>query len=416
MNKFEDLGLSHELITAIEKLGFDEPTQIQKESIPLILKGKEVIGESATGSGKTLAFGCGIIEHAIQRGGIQALILTPTRELAEQVKESLRQLSKYKKLKITAVYGGVPINKQIQDLSRAEVVVATPGRLLDHLNRRTIDTRNIKTLVLDEADRMFDMGFIDDVEKIIKACPTKRQNLFFSATISGRIQNLANRHMTEPIKVSATKMVDPKKLKQTYYDIPRREKLSLLVHLLNNEKSSIVMIFCNTRRTTDFVTKNLRANKIHSMAIHGGMTQNKRNNTIQSFNGASGGAIVCTDVAARGLHIANISHVYNYELPNEPTDYVHRIGRTARAGEEGIVINLLCEQDYDNFSRIIHKFRDFDIKEIEIPTVERIKVVKMDTTNRSTSRPRGGSRFPSSSRRSSPRRDGRVSHNSGRRK
>jgi ATP-dependent RNA helicase DeaD len=376
MNYFEELGLSSQQLKAIERLGFTEPTQIQEASIPHIMEGLDVVGESATGSGKTLAFGCGIIEQVVPGQGIQALVLTPTRELAEQVKVSLRELSNQKPLKIYSIYGGVSIGPQIQDLKRADVVVATPGRMLDHMGRGTIDTTRIKVLVLDEADRMLDMGFIDDVEKIIRACPPNRQTLFFSATISGRIKDLANRYMKSPIDVSARRHVDPSKLKQVFYEVSKNMKLSLLAHLLVHENTELAMVFCNTRRTTDFVVKNLKANKVKAIAIHGGLTQNKRTKSIKRFNGGGTGVLVCTDVAARGLHIDDVSHVYNYEIPKDSNDYVHRIGRTARAGEEGKVINLLCDYDHDNFRRVEHDYKTFNIQKLKTPYVKKVNVVK----------------------------------------
>ncbi|MBL7054530.1 DEAD/DEAH box helicase [Candidatus Woesearchaeota archaeon] len=382
MNLFENFGLDQNTITTIKNLGFTQPTEIQAKSIPFIKEGKDVMGESATGSGKTLAFGCGIVEQSIPRAGIQALILTPTRELAEQVKDSLIELSSQKRLNIIAIYGGVSINPQIHNLPRADVVVATPGRLLDHLQRKTINTSKIKMLVLDEADRMLDMGFIDDVEQIIRACPSKRQTLLFSATLSSRIKALANKYMAKPTEVSAKKQVDPSKLKQAYYDVPKNMKLSLLVHLLQDEQSGLVMVFCNTRRTTEFVVKNLKANQIDAIPIHGGLPQNKRSRTMGLFNQAKVGVLVCTDVAARGLHVDNVSHIYNYEIPKDPKDYVHRIGRTARAGEKGQVINLLCEYDYDNFSRLQNEYRDFSIEKVEKPYLKRVFTVKVDDRKR----------------------------------
>jgi len=382
MNHFENLGLSPNLLQAVKRLGFTKPTEIQKLAIPLILEGKDVIGESATGSGKTLAFGSGIIDHLSPGKGVQALVLTPTRELAEQVKSSLRDISSGSRLKITAVYGGVAINPQIRDISRSEVVVATPGRLLDHLERRTIDLSRISLLVLDEADRMLDMGFIDDVERIMSRCPWERQTLFFSATISYDIKHLAEKHMTHPVTVNATKMVDPTLLSQVYYDISKNQKLSLLVHLLHNENSNLVMVFCNTRRNTDFVVKNLKANKIKAISIHGGLTQNKRTKNITSFNAGKAGVLVCTDVAARGLHIDNVSHIYNYETPGDSKDYVHRIGRTARAGEEGKAISLICNYDASDFRRIQQEYREFNIKKQKTPYTEKIVVVKPDSRGR----------------------------------
>ena len=385
MNLFENFGLSQELLKSIKHMNITEPTEIQILSIPHIMKGKDVIGESATGSGKTLAFGCGAIDHTIPKKGLQSLILTPTREVAEQVKNVLRQLSYHKHLNVISVYGGVSINTQIQDLKRSEIVIATPGRLLDHLERGTIDLRRLNLLVLDEADRMLDMGFIDDVEKIIRACPKKRQTLFFSATVL-RVKDLANKHMNNKVIVSAQNMVDPEKLKQVYYNVKKNMKLSLLVHLLKKETSGLVMVFCNTRRNTDFVAKNLRANKIKATPIHGGLTQNKRNNTLKMFNNAKVNVLVCTDVAARGLHIDNVSHVYNYDIPKDSGEYVHRIGRTARAGAEGQVVNVLCEYDYDNFSRVMNEYRNFNIEEVKIPFLERVVAIRNDEPRRHSMR------------------------------
>ncbi|NQU98629.1 DEAD/DEAH box helicase [Candidatus Woesearchaeota archaeon] len=402
MNLFENLGLSRELFEVIERLGFTKPTQIQERSIPHIMKGRDVIGESETGSGKTLAFGSGIVDKVVPGKGVQALVLSPTRELAEQVKESIKQLSHGKHLRIMSVYGGVSINPQIHDLTNAEVVVATPGRLLDHLNRRTIDLSRVKILVLDEADRMLDMGFIDDVEKIIRVCPKQRQTMFFSATISYEIKRLADRYLNNPIEVLTNKYVDPSKLKQVYYDVSKNMKISVLVHLLREEDTDLVLVFCNTRRTTDFVVKNLRTNKVNAIAIHGGLSQNKRTSTLKSFNDAKAEVLVCTDVAARGLHIENVSHVYNYEIPKDSKDYVHRIGRTARAGESGKVINILCDLDHDNFGRIQRDYRNFEIENLDTPRVEQATTVRVESRGRSNNRGR-----PNTWRRSAPRRDGR---------
>ena len=375
---FENLGLSSQLLQSIKKLGFNTPTEIQIKSIPDIMAGKDVIGESATGSGKTLAFGCGIVEQVVPREGVQALVLTPTRELAEQVKDAMKEISTQKNLRIISVYGGVPINQQIRDIPKSEVVIATPGRLMDHLQRGTINISKIKILVLDEADRMLDMGFLDDVERIISECPTDRQTLFFSATISREIKRLANRYMIKPTSVTAEKMVDPEKLKQVYYDIPRNMKLSLLVHLLENENSELAMIFCNTRNTTDYVVKNLRANNIKAIAIHGGLTQNKRTKSIKQFNESKSGVLVCTDVAARGLDINNVTHIYNYDISNDSNDYVHRIGRTARAGESGKVINLLTDRDYANFTKILDTYPSFTIESVERPYLKKIMAITSD--------------------------------------
>jgi len=397
---FEQFELDNNIVKTINKLGIKSPTEIQKKSIPYILQGKDVIGESATGSGKTLAFGLGILKQVKPGQGLQALVLTPTRELTEQVTNSLKKLSS--NLKIIQVYGGVSIDRQIQELRYAEVAVVTPGRLLDHLKRSTINISKIKILVLDEADRMLDMGFIDDVERIIQHCPKQRQTLFFSATISSEIKALANRYMIEPVIISATKYVDPAKLKQRYYSIQKDMKLSLLVHLLNKEKSGLVMVFCNTRRTVDFVTRNLKSNRVNAIPIHGGLSQNKRTSTMDTFNNGKVSVLVCTDVAARGLHIENVSHVYNYEIPKDPKDYVHRIGRTARAGEEGKAISLLSENDHSNFSRILRDYSELNIERTENPVIERVSVSQPTRTFDNKGRESGrrpfnrGSRFSNS--------------------
>jgi ATP-dependent RNA helicase DeaD len=367
-------------------MGFSSPTEIQGMSIPEIMEGRDVIGESATGSGKTLAFGCGIIDSVTPGHGLQSLIMTPTRELAEQVKDSLIRLSGKKGLKIISVYGGVGIDPQIEGLRTADVVVGTPGRLLDHMQRRTINTSKVKILVLDEADRMFDMGFIEDVEKIIRVCPRERQTLFFSATISQRIKNLANRYMKDPVRVNAKNQVDPSKLHQEYYNVTRQNKFSMLVHLCEKEASGLVMIFCNTRRSVDFVVKNLKAQRFDAVSIHGGLTQNKRTRMLKMFNSGKVGFLVCTDVAARGLHIDNVSHIYNYEIPKDPTDYVHRIGRTARAGEEGKVINLLCDLDFDNMSKVLRDYR-FNVQKMESPNIRMVPVKKSTDSRRGHGRP-----------------------------
>jgi len=378
MEIFDELNLDKSLLQTLKGLKIVKPTLIQAQAIPHILAGEDVIGESATGSGKTLACGCGIIDKVVSKKGLQALVLAPTRELAEQVKDSLIKFSSYKHFNIVPIYGGVSLEPQIHNLRYADVVVATPGRLLDHLERRTVNLSHVKLLILDEADRMLDMGFIVDVEKIIKLCPKDRQTLFFSATISTEIKKLANHYMKSPVSVSAVKLVDPSKLEQVFYDVNKKAKLSLLLHLLKNENSGLVMVFCNTRRITDLVVKNLEINKVNVIAIHGGLSQNKRMKTIKQFNRSTVCVLVCTDIAARGLHIDNVSHVYNYDIPKDAKDYIHRIGRTARAGEKGKVINLLCEFDYENLSRIQTEYRAITIKKLELPEIKKVMMIRDD--------------------------------------
>ena len=369
MEKFQKLGLSQPILELLEKAGINEPSEIQEKSIMPVMEGADVIGSSATGSGKTLAFGAGIIERTEKGEGLQVLILTPTRELAEQVGAVLRKFSSYKRLQVSMVYGGVSIEPQIRELGSADIVVGTPGRILDHIERGTINFHNVKTVVLDEADRMLDMGFIQDVEKIIRRCPRERQTLLFSATISEEIDEISRRHMKNPVRVSAESYVDPENLKQVYYDVSPGMKFSLLVHLLRDENSGLVMVFCNTRHSADSLADNLKHAGIKAVAIHGGLEQNKRNRILKSFHEKEIHVLVCTDVAARGLDIKGVSHVYNFDIPKTDKDYIHRIGRTARAGEKGRVVNILSNRDYDNFREVI-KNESLNITPEEVPKIE----------------------------------------------
>ena len=369
INPFKKLGLSDFLLRAIDEEHFTQPSEIQERAIPLVLQGRDVLAGSATGSGKTLAFGAGIIQHAISGKGVQALILTPTRELAEQVAGSLKKFSKFKQLRIAVSYGGVSIQPQIGELRHADVVVGTPGRIIDHLERGTLSLRHITTLVLDEADRMLDMGFIQDVERIIGACPIKRQTLLFSATLSSDITSLAQKYMENPAEVSVECYVDSSKLSQSYYDTPDNMKFSLLVHMLQHEEADLIMVFCNSQRTTDIVATNLKRVGVDALPIHGGFSQAKRNSVMKQFHAGKVHVLVCTDVAARGLDIGGVSHVYNYDVPKEGKQYIHRIGRTARAGREGKAITILTSRDHDNFRRVLRE-NDVSITKEVVPTVE----------------------------------------------
>ncbi len=374
MTTFKDLGLTEGVLAAVDNLGFTTPTEIQEKAIPLILSGKDMIAGSATGSGKTLAFGLGCLQKIHKGGGIQMLILTPTRELADQILEALKSVAKDPKLNITSIYGGVSINPQIKDLTKADIVVGTPGRILDHIGQGTIDLSFVNHMVLDEADRMLDMGFLDDVTKIISKCTKKeKQFLLFSATIPPEVARLSKRFMSDPVKVDAIKYVDPRKLNQVYYDITGPLKFSLLAHLLKEEDTGLVMVFCNSRHYTDTVANNLNKVGIEAMAIHGGLTQQKRTKVLGKFNTKTTFVLVCTDVAARGLDIPGVSHVYNYDIPQDSKQYVHRIGRTARAGESGEVINLISSRDYDYFDRVLRD-NDLTIKKMKRPYIERIEM------------------------------------------
>jgi len=414
MEAFEKLGICEAVLTTIKAKKFTKPSEIQEKAIPLILEGSDIIAGSATGSGKTLAFGAGIIKGTKKGEGIQALVLTPTRELAEQVASSLEEFSYSKELTLAAVYGGVSLDPQVTRLSRAEIVVATPGRLLDHMSRNNIDLSKVRFLVLDEADRMWDMGFKDDVGKIVQACPTARQTMLFSATISHELEDFSKKYMKNPIEVSVENQVDPSKLHQVYYDVRDDEKFSLLVHLLMCEKAHLVMIFCNTRRNADVVNKNLKLQGISSQVIHGGLSQAKRNQVIKQFDSSKVNVLVCTDVAARGLDIQGISHVYNYDLPSDHRDYVHRIGRTARAGKEGIAINILASRDYDNFSGIRRNYPELKIVNKPTPSFDKVfvKMERRDDRRGPSRGPRRDSRGPRRDGRSSPR--GRQGDNASR--
>ncbi len=389
MEKFRQLGLHESILQVIKAKGFSEPSEIQAKTIPLVVEGKDVIGSSATGSGKTLAFGAGIIDRMKRGSGLQLLVLTPTRELAEQVATTLRMFSQPQGLKVKEIFGGVSMGPQIRELRFADIVVGTPGRILDHLNHHTLNLRGIKYLVLDEADRMLDMGFIRDVEKIIQSCPKERQTLLFSATISKEIEHIANRHMVNPVLIEVDNKVDPKLLYQKYYDVSAEQKFSLLLHLLKLEKNGVVMVFCNTRRNVDRLCDALKHEGVHSMAIHGGLSQNKRSHTLEAFHARQTLILVCTDVAARGLDIKDVSHVYNFDLPSTGTDYIHRIGRTARAGKNGIAISFVSSGDHTEFRQICREI-SLDIEKDALPVFNVIPITFSSNADRKSARMRRG--------------------------
>jgi ATP-dependent RNA helicase DeaD len=372
MMKCEQLSIQAKLLTKLQEQEFKELTVIQERCIPEILQGKDVVGQAETGSGKTLAFCLPILNKINLGRGLQALVLTPTRELCIQVADVFKDFGKTLGIRTTSVYGGVSIEPQIRDLRSSEIVIGTPGRMLDHLRRGTIDLRNIKILVLDETDKMFEMGFVDDVEDIIRYIPSQRQLLMFSATISEEVHRLARRHLKNPLIVKTQSYVDHSKLKQIYYDIyEQNQKFSLLVHLLNSNTDGLSIVFCGTRRESDAVSTNLARQGIRASAIHGGMKQNKRSSSLDALKTQKTKVLVATDVAARGLDIKNVTHIYNYDVPKTPTEYVHRIGRTARAGANGAAITLLTERDHDNFRRV-QSNDDFRIERADIPDFRKV--------------------------------------------
>ena len=404
--KFEDLNIEDSVLGSLDKIGFKEPTKIQAETIPLIKQGHDVIGQSQTGSGKTAAFGIPLVEKVKKGGKIQALVLAPTRELSLQTAGELAKFSKMKGLYVQTIYGGVGFEPQISGMKRAEIVVGTPGRILDHIRRGNLNLSNVKVFVLDEADKMIDMGFAEDIEDIEKAMPKEKQNLLFCATMPDRLENMKRRFTRNAKDVRTKLKVDENILQQFYCDADRKSKFSLLVHLIEKEDPDLLMIFCNSRRETDLLTKNLRANKVKAVALHGGLTQARRENVIKDFHEGRVNILVATDVASRGLDIDNVTHIFNYNIPKDAESFVNRIGRTARAGKKGKAISLLSREDHESFRRIVSQF-SYDIAKLE---VKNFKILPFDTGRRdrdsrgprrdsrsSGSRRRGGSAVPRNS-------------------
>lgn len=347
-NNFDSLGVSAPIIEAIKEMGFETPTNVQQEVIPCILEHRDVIVMSKTGSGKTGAFGIPVLQSIVRSElGPGALILAPTRELAVQVDQDLKKMSKHLDVRMTAVYGQHDINAEIKMLkSGVDIVTGTPGRVFDHIKRKTLKTKNIQFVVLDEADCMLDMGFIDQMVQIIKELPKKRVTLLFSATMPDAIKRICRAYMHEPLTIelqSETKTVDT--VKQTYCRVKANEKRALLAHLLKAEQPDRCMIFCNTRDEVDRVQTYLSKKGYQVEALHGANSQSHRMKTIEKFKKGVLQIVVATDVAARGIHIEDLSLVINYDVPKDKNSYVHRIGRTARAGNSGKAITLATSDD-----------------------------------------------------------------------
>jgi len=374
--KFGELKISKKLVDKTRDKKFEELTLIQEKCCPEIINGKDVVGQAETGSGKTLAFCLPILDKIFLGGGLQCIILTPTRELCVQVNDVFVDFGEILGIKTTSVYGGVSIDAQIKKIRSSEIVVGTPGRMLDHLRRQTIDFRNVRFLVIDETDKMLDMGFIDDVEKIIRYAPKKRQTLMFSATIMGSIHRLMNKHLNNPVIIKTQSQVDKSKLEQVYYDIYQQDsKFSILVHLLKKNTIGLSIVFCATRRESDIVAKNLRKQGINATAIHGGMSQNKRSQSLDSLRSEKTDVLVATDVAARGLDIKNVTHIFHYDVPKTSIEYIHRIGRTARAGEKGKAITLLTKPDHDNFRRV-QSNDELEIERVDVPDFKKVPFIR----------------------------------------
>ncbi len=388
---FENLNVRPEIISALKEIGIVSPTKIQREAIPLVKAGEDVIGMSNTGSGKTAAFGVPALERIMPGHGIQLFVMAPTRELAVQIAEELRKFGKYLKFRIATVYGGVGLYQQVKEMSRADIVVGTPGRVLDHLNRRNMDLSSIKCIVLDEADKMVEMGFIEDVERILRAMPDKKQVLLFGATISGEIERIKRRYMRDPKVAKAETYVRQEFLSQYYYNVMPNEKFSLLVHLLKASDTGRSIVFCKTRSTVEMLTRNLRSQNIPVEMLHGRLTQSRRLKVINDFKDGRHKTLVASSVAARGLDIRDLTHVFNYELSRDPQEYIHRVGRTARAGDKGKAITLLSQDDHDVFGSIL---RNYDVTVEALPRVD-FPRLRFDT---------GRNRYGNSSPRWAPRR------------
>ena len=355
MRSFKDLPLSSEVLRGIEDLGFENLFPIQAQAIMPLLEGKDVIGQAQTGTGKTAAFGVPMVERVNPTiSKVQGLVLVPTRELAVQDAENIGLFAKYAKMKVLPVYGGEPIGRQIRALQHGvHIVVGTPGRVIDLIKRRIMNLSSVKTLVLDEADRMLDMGFIDDIGYILARTPTNRQTSLFSATIDQTVMSVCNRYMKNPVKVLVSKdEIALTQMKQYYMTVSNHSKFEALCNILDESKIDRAIIFCRTRRGTSAVADKLRRKGYNAQPLHAGFTQRQRDFAINSFRNGRLKLLVATDVAARGLDIEGITHIINYDVPLDALVYFHRIGRTARMGREGTAITLVSYGELSGFDNI----------------------------------------------------------------
>jgi ATP-dependent RNA helicase RhlE len=365
---FRTLGLEPRLLKGVADMGYERPTPIQKEAVPHILDGSDVVGCAQTGTGKTAAFILPTLQRIETGQGVKALVVTPTRELAVQIGEVTRESARYSGHRVVVIHGGVGYEPQIKKLRRGvEVVVATPGRLLDLHQRGEVDLTGVEVLVLDEADRMLDMGFWPDVRRIINLLPDDRQNLLFSATMSKGVLRAVSSTLTEPVRVETTPALVPvEKIKQAIYPVNAQQKAELLVALLNARHLKRVLVFTRTKRRADRVLRALQKANISVAAIHGDRTQAQRQRALDGFKSGRHRVLVATDIVARGIDVEEITHVINYDMPNAAEDYVHRIGRTARAGASGSALSLLATEE----THILHEIerslkRRIDLEDLE---------------------------------------------------
>ena len=394
---FSELGLAAELLSAVEKQGYREATPIQREAIPPILEGRDILASAQTGTGKTAGFTLPLLQRlmASRPGGkrrVRALILVPTRELAAQVSESVRNYGCHLPLRSVQIYGGVSIRPQFKQLREGvDIVVATPGRLLDHVQQRTVDLSAVEMLVLDEADRMLDMGFIRDIRKILNLLPAERQNLLFSATFSKEIRGLAASFLHSPVEIAvAPRKTTADRVVQLVHPVDKARKRELLSHRIGAENWRQVPVFTRTKHGANRLAKQLCADGLDAAAIHGNKSQGARTKALADFKSGRVRVLVATDIAARGLDIDSLPHVVNYELPNVPEDYVHRIGRTARAGLDGHAISLVCV-DEDKLLRDIERLLNHRIEKEVVPGYEpdpRIRPEPLQTARKPRPQPR----------------------------
>ncbi|WP_010284659.1 DEAD/DEAH box helicase [Bacillus timonensis] len=355
MAAFNELGISQDLMKSISKMGFEEATPIQSQTIPLALEGHDVIGQAQTGTGKTAAFGIPLIENVdVKDENIQGIVIAPTRELAIQVSEELHKIGHFNRVRILPIYGGQDISRQIRSLKKhPHIIVGTPGRVIDHINRKTLKLQNVKTVVLDEADEMLNMGFIEDIEAILKGVPDERQTLLFSATMPGPIQRIAERFMKNPkvVKVKTKEMTVPN-IQQYYLEVQEKKKFDVLTRLLDIQSPELAIIFGRTKRRVDELSEALTLRGYAAEGIHGDLSQAKRISVLRKFKEGSIEVLVATDVAARGLDISGVTHVYNFDIPQDPESYVHRIGRTGRAGKTGMAMTFVTPREIGQLKNV----------------------------------------------------------------
>ncbi|MCF6460283.1 DEAD/DEAH box helicase [Clostridium sp. Cult3] len=379
--RFEEMNLSEEIQRAISDMGFEEMSPIQSQAIPSMLNGLDIIGQAQTGTGKTAAFGIPIIEKCKDEDRrLQAIVLCPTRELSIQVAEEIKRLSKYKKdIFVLPVYGGQPINRQIKALKKGvQIVVGTPGRVMDHIRRKTLKLENIGTIVLDEADEMFDMGFRDDIEWIMNRMPEERQTVFFSATMPNEIVKFAKRYQKSPeiIKVVHKELTVPK-VEQYYFELKEHMKTEILCRLIDIYNPKLSIVFCNTKKRVDELTIELQGRGYFADGLHGDLKQPQRDKVMNKFRSGNIDILVATDVAARGIDVDDIDIVFNYDIPQDEEYYVHRIGRTARAGREGMAFSLVVGRDIYRI-KDIQRYTKTKITRKDLPTLKDIEEKQTD--------------------------------------